>query len=92
MQYAANGADESLMVMINYECGDWVRYKDTSCRVLGHWHDKQWTDYLMLGVPESIGTFQGVKQVVRWKFVGTVLPDAVELIKRRPKNEAVEEG
>ncbi|MFT8409882.1 MAG: hypothetical protein ABF743_10995 [Schleiferilactobacillus perolens] len=50
-------------------------------------NEKQWTDYLMLGVPGSVGTFRGVKQVIRWKFVGTVLPDAVDLIKRRPKRE-----
>lgn len=78
--------------MKNYDCGDWVRYKGIACRVLGHWHDKQWTDYLMLGVPRSIETVDGVKRVAGWKYTGKALPNRVELIKRRPKNEEESES
>jgi hypothetical protein len=78
--------------MTDYDHGDWVRYKGISCRVLGHWHDKQWTDYLILGVPDGIEDYAGGKRVTRWKYTGKALPDRVELIKRRPRNDEESES
>ena len=73
-----------------FNCGDWVRYKDTSCRVLGHWHDKQWHDRLVLGIPRDLESASGRKRVASWRFVGTALPETVELIKKRGKNNGSE--
>lgn len=79
--------------MTEYERGDWVRYKGVACRVLGYWHDKDWTDYLILGVHDGTESYQGRSRVTRWRACGRALPERVELIKRRPKeHEQVEEG
>lgn len=81
------------MLMTDYERGDWVRYNGVACRVLGHWHDKSWTDYLILGMPDGIEIRDGKRHVTRWAFTGHKLPSEVELIKRRPKEHAeVTEG
>lgn len=79
--------------MNSYDVGDWVRYKGSRCRVLGHWHDKQWVDHLVLGVPAGITISDGQRHVSGWSAAGKAEPSAVELIKRRPKNhDEVTEG
>lgn len=69
--------------MNSYDVGDWVRYKGVPCRVIGHWHDKQWVDHLVLCVPENVGMLRKIKQATRWRFVGTALPETVEPINRQ---------
>lgn len=79
--------------MNSYDVGDWVRYKGVACRVVGHWHDKDWTEYLILGVHDGTESYQGKSRVTRWCACGKVLPEQVVLIKRRPKEHAeVTEG
>ena len=74
-----------------YDVGDWVRYKGVTCRVIGHWHDKQWVDHLVLCVPENAGMLRKAKQVTSWRFVGTALPETVEPIEEMSQLERIDE-